>query len=888
MADPDKDDKPDKDETRLGDPDETRMAPASPVSRSSGRPRSSPRATDHGRFEPGAVIDDRYRVIGLIGRGGMGEVYRADDLRLDQPVALKFLPDALAQDPDRLAQFHNEVRTARQVSHPNVCRMHDIGEVDGHTYLTMEYVDGEDLATSLRRIGRFPEDKATDIARQLAAGLAAAHDRGIIHRDLKPANVMLDGNGRVRIMDFGLASLGDDEHVRAGTPAYMAPEQLRGQPASAKSDLFALGLVLYELFTGRRAFTANTVDGLLEQHATKQIAAPSTLITSLDPVVERAILRCLDPEPARRPASAIAVAASLPGGDPLAMALAAGETPSPELVAAAGAKTSVMSTGAAAACLVVTLVSLAAAFTLADRFSLLGQVPFTIEPRALADRARQFEERIGAGANAIDRASGFGQAGDVVTWLTSRPADEQRRLLQSNRPSPLMTWYRSSPRLLVPTDDTQFSPGPTNPPLTVTGMTVTAVDLKGRLVEFAAVPPQVESLSTARPPVDWKVFFDAAGLDMSAFQPVTPDWTPRSYADARFAWQGASPDAPDVQLRIEAASHRGVPVNFQMVGPWARPVRMQAPQVDRATAITAFVATVIVVPVMMGGGILLARRNLKLGRGDRRGAITLATVTFGLAMLQWALGAAHFADVGTEQSRFGSAIAFGLQYAVLVGLMYLAIEPEVRRLWPQLLFTWSRLLTGQFRDSLLGRDLVIGAAAGSLMTLVTFAHYLLPSLFGWAPFRPAFFRWDALGGTSSVVAVILAQLTDSLQNAILGCVGVVVFRRIAPWKGVPFALATLLFAFLAARSQIQTGRMWLDLALGAILVAIVLGVTVRWGLVAGAATFFVHFLTKEMPITANPDRLYFGVAMTTGLVVMAVAVGGLALARRNVRSNPGV
>ena len=171
---------------------------------------------NHGRFAPGALFDARYRIIGLLGRGGMGEVYRADDMRLGQPVALKLLPEDLRHDPVRLAQFHNEVRTARQVSHPNVCRVYDIGEADGVLYLSMEYVDGEDLSTSLRRIGRFPEDKAADIARQLCAGLAAAHQRGVIHRDLKPANVMLDGAGRVRVMDFGLAAVGRVEDVRAG------------------------------------------------------------------------------------------------------------------------------------------------------------------------------------------------------------------------------------------------------------------------------------------------------------------------------------------------------------------------------------------------------------------------------------------------------------------------------------------------------------------------------------------------------------------------------------------------------------------------------------------------------------------------------------------------
>src|SRR5262249_54509492 len=181
---------------------------------------------DHGRFGPGVVLDTRYRIIGLLGKGGMGEVYRADDLRLGQPVALKFLPQTLATDARRLSQLHNEVRTARQVSHSNICRVYDIGDVDGQLFLSMEYVDGEDLAASLKRVGRFPEDKGVEIARQICAGLASAHERDVIHRDLKPANIMIDANGRARIMDFGLAAAGAVEDVRVGTPAYMAPEQL--------------------------------------------------------------------------------------------------------------------------------------------------------------------------------------------------------------------------------------------------------------------------------------------------------------------------------------------------------------------------------------------------------------------------------------------------------------------------------------------------------------------------------------------------------------------------------------------------------------------------------------------------------------------------------------
>src|SRR5258707_9088233 len=218
---------------------------------------SSSSFEDDGRFVPGTLLGGRYRIIGLLGRGGMGEVYRATDLTLGQSVALKFLPEAAASNQRLLERFHGEVRVARAVSHPNVCRVYDIGEVEGMPFISMEYVDGEDLASLLLRIGRLPSGKAVETARKLCAGLAAAHDRGVIHRDLKPQNIMMNKRGDVVIMDFGLAAIADQlsgAEVRNGTPAYMAPEHLKGAEVTAKSDIFALGLVLYEIFTGKKPF----------------------------------------------------------------------------------------------------------------------------------------------------------------------------------------------------------------------------------------------------------------------------------------------------------------------------------------------------------------------------------------------------------------------------------------------------------------------------------------------------------------------------------------------------------------------------------------------------------------------------------------------------------
>jgi serine/threonine protein kinase len=249
------------------------------------------------------MLAGRYRIIAALGKGGMGEVYRADDLKLGQPVALKFLPQHLAGDPTRLSYLRNEVRLARQVSHPNVCRVHDIGEADGQPFLSMEFVDGEDLASLLRRIGCLPPDKAREIARQLCFGLAAAHDKGVLHCDLKPANVMLDGQGQVRITDFGLARLADQlgGQGNAGTPAYMAPEQLAGNAATDRSDIYALGLLLYEIFTGKRA----------RSQGQSVPPPPSIYVSDLDEATQKVILRCLKHDPRNRWSSALAVAAAL-------------------------------------------------------------------------------------------------------------------------------------------------------------------------------------------------------------------------------------------------------------------------------------------------------------------------------------------------------------------------------------------------------------------------------------------------------------------------------------------------------------------------------------------------------------------------------------------------
>lgn len=833
-----------------------------PSSSSSGWLTSSD-SISHGRFAPGTILDGRYRIIGLLGKGGMGEVYRADDLRLGQPVALKFLPDAVATDPVRLAQFHNEVRTARQVSHPNICRVYDIGEIEGQLFLSMELVDGEDLATSLRRIGRVPEDKATDIARQLCAGLSAAHERGVLHRDLKPANVMLDGAGKVRLMDFGLAAVGTVEDIRAGTPGYMAPEQLLGREVTARSDIYALGLVLYELFTGRRAFTAATLNELVEQHQSGQLTPPRTIVSAIDPAIERAILRCLDPDPARRPTSALTVSAALPGGDPLAAALAAGETPSPAMVAAAGEGTA-LSRRVAVPVVAAVLVGIAAAYVMALRTSPLARMRPEYTADVLAQKARDAIRQLGYADRPQDEAYGFDWDTALVDHVreTDKPPLHWNDVL-SQRPSPLLFRYRrsQSPMIGVQFHHDLLTPGivTTDDPAPIeSGMMQLTLEHQGLLTSFEAIPPQVQEPQVQAPPVDWVPLLTLAGLDQATLQMTEPTWNFLSAADARMAWTGTWPGSGR-PLRVEAAALRGRPVAFQVIGPWTKPWR--TPPDSTGQEIVFVIVIFLLALAIIGGGSVLARKNLREGRGDRAGAQTLGS---SVAAALWALWVCqvHVSASASMLGIFLLTVCTTVFYAALFWAIYLALEPFVRRYWPQTLVSWTTVLSGRVRDPIVGRDVLYGVALGVAIALLIRSTDLLTGASPiWAP-------TDLLQGVRSSAGEILMHALYAMRTALFVFFLLFLLRVLLRNQ---WAAALIFVAIFSVLNALNSQQPVID-AVSTFLYFSMFALTVlRWGLTSLAVGVLVADLLLMVPATTDLAAWYLGTTILVIAIPLALA-----------------
>ncbi|HEY8563472.1 MAG TPA: serine/threonine-protein kinase [Pyrinomonadaceae bacterium] len=837
------------------------------------RPRETNGKNREDGFVAGTILENRYRIIGLLGKGGMGEVYQAEDLKLEQTVALKFLPDELERNDDALKRFIGEVRTARRVAHPNVCKVFDIGETRGRHFLSMEFIRGDDLSSLLRRIGRLPSDKAVEIARQLCLGLHSIHEAGILHRDLKPANVIIDNRGRARITDFGIAGFEGElkeSEIRVGTPAYMSPEQITGREVSARSDIYSLGLLLYEIFTGKPAFEADSIPKLIRKHQRETPTGPSVFVPDLDPLVEQVIFRCLEKNPAARPASALQVALALPGGNPLEAALAAGETPSPEMVAAAPKK-GALRPAAALLLLAGVLLGSGLLMAMSKRVGLHRFVPLDKSPEVLRERGRELAAKFGYPA--ADSHHGFVRELDYLDYLKNHDQSAARwQKLAAGQPAVIKFWYRQSPEPLVPLSGGTVTTY--DPPPNVSGMAHLYLDTEGRLIYFDAVPPRVDADAPAN--FDWASVFSAAGLNIADFRETASEWSPVRAYDERRAWAGKYPMETDVPVRIEAAAYRGRVVAFQIVEPWSKP----AGQVPYQGGVSSDVSGVILLSTFFAVlfvGAWLAIRNVRGGRSDLRGTFRLAAFLFALRMLAWVFQTHH---VGSreELGLFLGGLQSGLFWACFAGLLYLAFEPYLRKYAPERVISWNRLLAGDWRDPLVGRDILVGAAAGLTIIIFSSLHYFIPVwLWNAPPPAPQSFSnpgGAALLGLRGFPVLFLNQISASLVFGFMVSFLILFLTLILRRKWLGYAAFWVFIAGFALAGDTSTANLLSGAIWALVFPTYLLVVATRFGVLAIVSGFVFHHLVVFYPVTTELSAWYAGDFALCLLALLALAVFG--------------
>jgi predicted Ser/Thr protein kinase len=853
-----------------------------------GTPMSDHSDAHEGPFRTGSLFAGRFRIVTKLGEGGMGVVYRAHDLTLDQAVAVKVINESrLVSAAAARARLRSEVRLARQIGHPNVCRVYDIGESGDVMYVSMEYVDGEDLGSLLSRIGRLPVDKGMEVARKLCAGLAAAHARDVLHRDLKPRNIMIDAHGEVRIMDFGLAVIPsqlDARDIGSGTPLYMAPEQLAGREVTRQSDLYALGLVLYELFTGKRPFDATPIDDLRRQRETSDVTWPSRHVAGLSSELDRVIIQCLDPNPQKRPTSALHIAAALPIGDPLADAIAAGETPAPSVVAAAGENEGVrpaLAIGLLTAAIASVLIVCAAT----PYVQIAGRVPLRQPPAALTAKARDIANTLGHSATSRHVSHGFSYDADQIGYLRRTMRERGRARMPewaaalSRAPYPLAFWYHES--------SSRLSTGPQEPlswthmvPADLStqsgSMLSMKLDVDGRLLRFAAAGPRGAADADARRQrVNWDVLFTAAGLDIAAFSSVSPLTTPHVAFDQQQAWTGPYFNAAEA-VRVEAASYAGSVVLFEILFPWTTSPSGMVPPAQLGSDLLILALLVLVAGV--------AAHNWKLQRGDPRGAWRLGVFT--------ASGYALSLSLAVEPSALASgvwtALAFSLSLGLVVATVYLALEPWVRRLWPHALITWARVLTGRWRDAVVGRDVLIGAAVACMNAAIQRLAQLAAVQFGATPAHPVI-NGDTFGFYLGNLASDRLMIADRMMSFVrsldvLIFFFVVFIARVVLKRQWRATIAYLLFWHVILSTRHFMAGDWLAVIYWTIELSVLLALTVRFGLLATVA-----FGTCSILINRGVLSLDFGewygrssavtMAIVTGIAIVAFRVS---LGRRNL------
>jgi serine/threonine-protein kinase len=721
----------------------------------------------------------------------------------------------------------------------------------------MEYVDGEDLASLLTRIGRLPGDKALQAARQLCAGLAAAHERGVIHRDLKPQNIMINKRGDVVIMDFGLAAISDQlsgAEVRNGTPAYMSPEQLRGAGVTQASDIYALGLVLYELFTGRRPFEAKSLQQLIDLQASAHLASMTSIASDVDPAVEKVIRRCLDPDPAKRPPTALAAAGALPGGDPLFAALAAGETPSPELVAAAGTVEG-LARRYSIPCLIIIVASLFGASLYYARTRAMMRAPSVKPPEVLADRARQIAASFGYPQAPADSDIWLEQRSDVVARINAIQGPKRWEEWLAFE-GPIRAIYRESPAPLIaqPAGNVTRS----NPPMYRSGMATVTLDGNGRLLAFEAVPPD----SPLANPIPAEEVFRAARLDIAAFREVPPTLVPDHASDTIRAWTGPHPVLPNIEMTLQLATWRGRVTQAST----AYSFETAATPASKPPLVRVREIILMIVPIAgTFFAALVARRNWKRERSDRQGGLRYALAYFFLALIAWACYV-HPVPTRDMLALFADGAANVLAMALILWLVYLAIEPVIRSRYPHSLITWNRLVAGRWSDPQVAGDVLIGAALGCVLWLAALGVWWIQ---GSGASVQSGGNLPSLLDARHLLGRQAAVMRDALMLGLPGFAIICFVRRLVRYDAIAAAVAAMLFT-LTQPEAVAGG--WADLALYLAVYGFLAFLLMRVGLIATLAALVYINIFPSIWLGADWKAWYVPTGIATILLWLSVAL----------------
>ena len=557
------------------------------------------------------------------------------------------------------------------------------------------------------------------------------------------------------------------------------------------------------------------------------------------------------------------------------------------MVAAAGGEAATLGAGQGIAAMAVVAILLIVLAALGDRASLIARVPLEKSRPVLVDRAADLRTRLGYADPVADTASGLDFSEGYLNWAARHDAGADKwAQLATGRPSAIRFWYRTSPSLMLPYrgDGAIWQ---SDPPMLTRGMVRVDLDMQGRLLWFEAVPSPTQE-ATGRP-VDWDPLFESAGLDRSRFVEVAPTLLPRAYADDLKTWEGTLAEVPGVTFQVEAASFRGRPTMFALLGPWDLGTGQETSRPSPALRAMG----VLIISALPIGAALLARRNLRMGRGDRRGAFRAWAFAFGTLVVSWAISPTHVAGL-EEADRMFSAFGRLLFWTGVMYVTYLALEPYVRRTWPNVLIAWSRCVSGRLRDALVGRAIVVGAVGGLCMALVDPAFVLAPPIVGWPQPRLDETTLAPLLGTREHLAALMSEPFNALQDGMivllilslirqmLRKLAAVVPERVGRVIGSDVTtslVSLLLFLVIVKRNSIDPVYPWLDASFSLVLLAVLPIVAFRFGLLALMCAFLVDGLVGQIALTLDPSKPYAGAGWLVASLILALSAVGVWLAR---------